>query len=916
MTKSSSPRFRHGFWRNQSEGDDSDVDTVDTSSETIRSIDSRGRPVRIFTSSAQEDVNLSPQSGQSAKKLGTINGVFIPCISSIIGIILFLRLTNITGQAGCIYTTIIVLVSTLSTFLTALSLSAIATNGEIQAGGPYYVISRTLGIEIGGSVGLLFYLGTTLATTMYILGAVEAIQRSVLVHFDARWASLVLIWAVSSIISVGVKYVNMASNFFLAVVLISICSSIVGVLLFATGSFNGLLQPQDRVYMDNLWPHYQPDPVTGKTPNFWSLLAIFYPSVTGILSGSTRSSSLQSPSKSIPIGTLGAIGFTTTIYLLVIWLYGLTLANPVLINDKFVIAAVAWPYEIFVAVGVIFSSIGAALQTCAGAPRVLAAIAMDDALPFLWWLKPSGPDAEPTKAVWFTWLLASIPALAGNLDHITPFVTMFFLLMYAGINLSCFFLGFLKSPGFRPTFRYFHWSASLFGFIWCLALVGLVTSLFSVIVVFVIFTILYVYTKKQRAQKEWGDVGNAIRYVIANSTLKALAATQFTDFHAKNWRPQLLIVVDTDIYCNPANLHVLSLASQLKHGGGGVHIVTSVVRRQDGMDNYDTCELIEHSKTLLKNHMNCHGLEDGFAQVVATTETMSQAIWSAVVHAGLGPLSPNSVLLSYPTIRREDQWMEDYIKTLRGIMNLKKALLVFKGSRGYPPSVEHHLANQSTASIDVWWIVHEGGLLLLLPYILSKHGTFRSVKLRVFAVTSSPTENPDRLRESVVDHLRRVRIVATVHVVDLSDTTIAEDMREVDQSVKLSQNASRDAISNQLTVGEFFSHHAYEIPYHAVMDDIESGDFACNEPASPVAQLPAESNPFHTRTERLRTAKAFNQALKQFSNRASLVVTNLPLIRPGEAAEDFFDYVDAMSEGVNHVLFVRGSGIEVITTYV
>jgi hypothetical protein len=59
------------------------------------------------------------------------------------------------------------------------------------------------------------------------------------------------------------------------------------------------------------------------------------------------------------------------------------------------------------------------------------------------------------------------------------------------------------------------------------------------------------------------------------------------------------------------------------------------------------------------------------------------------------------------------------------------------------------------------------------------------------------------------------------------------------------------------------------------------------------------------------TAKASNQALKQFSSCASLVVTNLPLIRTKEPAQDFFDYVDAMN-----MLFVQGSGIEVITTYV
>ncbi len=57
--------------------------------------------------------------------------------------------------------------------MTAISTSAIATNGIVPAGGPYFMISRSLGPECGGAVGILFYLGNTVAASMYIVGAVE-----------------------------------------------------------------------------------------------------------------------------------------------------------------------------------------------------------------------------------------------------------------------------------------------------------------------------------------------------------------------------------------------------------------------------------------------------------------------------------------------------------------------------------------------------------------------------------------------------------------------------------------------------------------------------------------------------------------------------------------------------------------------
>lgn len=917
-----SPFFRRSGTIDSGMKQHDEAETVSSEGSSFcQSVDIPGRPVRVFSSTLRVDDQPGRSRSASSRKLGTINGVFLPCVQSIMGVILFLRLTNITGQAGCIFTSLIILTCTASTLLTSLSLSAIATNGTIQAGGPYYVISRTLGIEIGATIGLLFYVGTTLASTMYVLGAVEALQRTVALKFDARWASLVLMWIVASVVSVGVRYVNMASNFFFFMVLLSVVSMCVGVVLFGAGVWDGLLTSSDRVFMENIWPQYQADPETGITPTFWGLLAIFYPSVTGILAGSNRSAVLETPAKSIPRGTLGAIGFSTFIYLLVVWLFGSILSNSILIQDKFVVAAVAWPLEKLVAMGVIFSSIGAALQACAGAPLVLVAIAQDDVLPFLKCIKPTSPDEGPTRAIWFTWLLASLPALAGNLDYITPMVTMFFLLMYAGINLSCFLLGFLKSPGFRPTFRYFHWSTSLLGFVWCLALVALVSPVYLCVTIMAVIMMLYLYTKKQQARKDWGDVGNAIRYAVATASLSALSGSNMKDFHAKNWRPQLLTVVDMDGCGSPMNLHVLALAKQFKSGGGGgIHMVTSILRTTKGLERARTCDSMAYAKILLEHHIKESGIQNCFAQVVATASTRRQALWSAVVHSGLGPLSPNTVLLSYPAMRGPSEELHDYILTVQGIMNLKKAVIIFKGTSQYPPRVNEYAITPQAQTIDIWWIVHDGGLLLLLPYILSQDEVFeKNIKIRLFAVTSSATENPDRLRLAVIEHLARVRIRASVLIVDLSDTSIADDMRESDESVRLSTRDLTDTSTQNLTVGEVFSQEAYEVPYHAVWEDImESGDASAYVPASPMADVEFPSgviNNAHSHGERMRTARSFNEALKQYSSRASLVVTNMPLIRAHEPAAEFFDYVDTMCASIDNMMLVRGSGIEVVTTY-
>ena len=133
-------------------------------------------PIEGMASEMMLPAAAAPEAAAEAKKFGTFMGVFVPCCQNILGVILFLRLGTIVGQAGVNTTLVVVGLCCLCTFMTSLSLSAIATNGAIKSGGPYYLISRALGPEFGGAVGLCFYMGTTVAGAMYILGAVETLK--------------------------------------------------------------------------------------------------------------------------------------------------------------------------------------------------------------------------------------------------------------------------------------------------------------------------------------------------------------------------------------------------------------------------------------------------------------------------------------------------------------------------------------------------------------------------------------------------------------------------------------------------------------------------------------------------------------------------------------------------------------------
>ncbi|XP_042563262.1 solute carrier family 12 member 3-like [Clupea harengus] len=116
-------------------------------------------------------------------RFGWVTGVMIRCMLNIWGVILFLRLSIITSRAGIILTWVIILLSVLITSVTALSVSAISTNGRVKSGGAYFMISRTLGPEMGGPIGMVFSFANALACSLNTIGFAETV-RDLLKEYD------------------------------------------------------------------------------------------------------------------------------------------------------------------------------------------------------------------------------------------------------------------------------------------------------------------------------------------------------------------------------------------------------------------------------------------------------------------------------------------------------------------------------------------------------------------------------------------------------------------------------------------------------------------------------------------------------------------------------------------------------------
>jgi potassium/chloride transporter 4/5/6 len=404
--------------------------------------------------------------------------------------------------------------------------------------------------------------------------------------------------------------------------------------------------------------------------------------------------------------------------------------------------------------------------------------------------------------------------------------------------------------------------------------------------------------------------------------------------------------VETDTNGNPVKPQLLSILGQMKKGRG-LSMVVGLVKG-DVLDK-EVCEKAKDCRSILKLHMKEEEVA-GFVEVIPTmNSTWSESVWDAAVHSGLGPLSPNSVLLQWPEKWAEKGTMHkdvgavteaEFVKCLKGLTNLDKAIMLFKGGAKYPCALDRL---EKGATIDVWWVVHDGGLLLLMPYLISMHKVWRfGATIRIFVVLTGSSENPVKVQESIEAHLHKARITARVVTVDLSDTSIAVDMRTLaDKTATLTArrgmlrelededpNKSVDADEDfskktqktgHKTVAEVFSGMLSSQRGMVQRDEVEGGaakaDVKSEFTTEQRTRAASEAKSRKLDENRMKTAVAFNTVLLQHSKQSNLVVTNLPLMRSVDHETDFCGYVEVMTEGVDSVLMIRGSGAEVVTTY-
>jgi len=671
--------------------------------------------------------------------LGTFAGVFTPSVLTILGIIFFMRLGYVVGNAGLGRSLLIIGLANAISVLTSISLSAIATNLKVKGGGDYYLISRTLGVEFGGAIGIVLFLAQSVSIAFYCIGFGEALS-GILSGLSIISPQVIAAIAVSFLFIFAWVGADWATKFQYVVMSILVVS----LLSFFIGGFGSW---DSRILAAN-WAA----PTSG--PGFWILFAIFFPAVTGFTQGVSMSGDLKEPGKSLPLGTFLAVGVSIIVYFAAAVVFGAVLPAGTLASDYGAMNRVAL-FGYLIHAGVIAATLSSAMASFLGAPRILQSLSSDRTFPFLLpFAKGYGPTGNPRRGVLLSLAIAFATIGLGKLNLIAPVVSMFFLVSYGLLNYATYYEARAASPSFRPRFRWFDARLSLTGFLACLGVMLAIDLTAGAIAIALLFAI-YQYLKRTAGPARWADSRRSYHLQRARENLLAAAAE--TE-HPRDWRPQFLAFSnDSD-----RRERLLRFASWIEGGSG----LTTAVRILEG-EGLKMIKLKEEAESELSADLKDHDLKA--FPLVMVAPNLQLGIHALVQSFGIGPLRANTMLLN---------WLEQLHPGILGLGAVKYAYHIREAFRLGCNIIILNAGEDSWASllelpsderrIDVWWLDDATSrLMLLLAYLMTRSEPWASAKIHVLAV------GLDNGKEATLNGLRQtlqeVRIEAEPEIVAGAD---------------------------------------------------------------------------------------------------------------------------------------------------
>ncbi|KAL1123332.1 hypothetical protein AAG570_002417 [Ranatra chinensis] len=611
------------------------------------------------------------------RTLGTFAGVFSPVALSMFSTLLFLRVGFIVGNAGLLVTLLQFLIAYCILLFTVASICAISTNGAVEGGGAYFMISRTLGPDFGGSIGTLFFFANVVNSAFSIVGCTEGLLE----NFgpsgylswkghelpDSDWWRFLYRTIFNSlnlvVCVIGSSMFAKTSAVILAIVCICLTSAIVsffcvGPLDVAIPEVNTLVQNATyhvngsytgfliSTLKSNLYSNYSRDYThENQMTGFSVVFGVLFSGVTGIMAGANMSGELKEPGKSIPRGTISAVLFTFMCYVLVVVLTAASTSHFLLVNNYNYMMPINL-VPAFITVGLLTATFSASLSNLIGSSRVLEALAKDNIYGRLLTFVTEGTwRGNPLAAVFTSWALVQCFLLIRSLNVIAQINSVLFLLSYLATNLACLGLDLTSAPNFRPSFKYCTWHTALIGLIGTLVMMFVINPLFAIIsIVLCLFLVLLLHLFSPSSQTaDWGSISQAL---IFHQVRKYLLMLDSRKEHVKFWRPQILLLVGNPRSCCP----LIDFVNDMKKSG--LYVLGHVIVGKE-FSNMKTDPTLEQ-------HRHWLSLVDHLKVKAFVELTVARSLREGLHHlshiSGMGAMKPNTIVLGY----RDDEPPSDF----------------------------------------------------------------------------------------------------------------------------------------------------------------------------------------------------------------------------------------------------------------
>ncbi|TRX60540.1 amino acid permease [Fulvivirga sp. M361] len=647
-------------------------------------------------------------------KFGTFGGVFVPSILTILGVIMYLRLPMIVGEAGLWATIGIIIVAHIISATTGLSVSSIATDKKVEAGGTYFMISRSLGLPIGGTLGLALFVGLSFSVSLYLIGFSESFLSYWGFSTDInniRLTGSIVLLAVTTLTFISTSFAIKTQYFIMAAIGLSLLSILFG---------NHELTPAVPHFINS-----------ESSVSLMVLFGIFFPAVTGFEAGVSMSGDLKDPKRSIPGGSIMAIVVGLAVYIGLSFFLAYTVNSESLAGDPKVLLNIAWVPELVIA-GIWGATLSSALGSILGAPRILQATASDRITP-KFFAKGYGATNEPRNALLLTFVIAEAGILIGELDVIARVVSIFFITTYGFLNISAAFEKW-TSADFRPEFKVSGW-ISLLGAAACI-LVMIQLDFIAMLGAIIILGLLFLYLKRKELTLDSGDAWSGVWASLVKTGLTNLKKDKL---HKRNWRP------NTIMFSGDANTrtYMVELGKGIS-GKLGILSAFELVESNNRILAKTSSDLSQEKDTAgyFTHKLYCRDVYSGMDEIARVY--------------GFSGIEPNTILMGWSRNRKNK---EQFITLLDSFKHYNYNSLFLNYNK------EKAFGNYKT--IDIWWSGSGRNLALALNLVrhISTSPRWELAKIRLLIINPK-NEEAENVYKATAGILSNYRDDAEIRLVN------------------------------------------------------------------------------------------------------------------------------------------------------